>query len=433
MLGLFTSLKAILRPGGKVVLTGRIVSGMEQHADDWPGSVEMFCEYANEGEEDNLDRALSGDNREYKISELPFRLHLVDFQSEELKKHLARLKVAIVALGYRTTHLSAWGQEVSTPVVYVTEYTLKTRLQIAAAVEQNPIKRAKRIAWETRLESLRVAALVKAAGVQCNGAPTFSQYKRINRAPMLFFDNRLTERELITQEEIEARLGDYRSPLRLVFLGRLNKMKGADHLPEIAQSLRKRGVEFRLDIFGGGVWEQELRAQIERRSLQEQVRIQGFKDLKTELLPHLKQNAEIFLCPHVQGDPAMAYLESLGAGLAIVGYRNEALGGLLEFAKVGADVPIGSVEGIAEKLTSLYVDRAPLKIWAQNAVTFARRHLFAKSFQRRMRHVVAVAELADIRAFRDPPERPRAEKAKGEAAAVSPNIASHKNGVEKLA
>ena len=393
--GLYTCLRAIQRKNGRVILTRRIVSGMQEHAAHWDGEVELVCEVVDEqtGASDQ-DRALSGDNAEFDPKELPFTLHLVDFESPQTRALLEGHTVALCGLGHRTTHLASWGVRLKTPVIYTTEYTLKTRLQIVRAEELRPLKQAKRIAWETNLERKRLGALFYAAGVQCNGAPTYDQYRHINRVPMLFFDNRLSEADLITQAQIEAR-ARAQGPLRLVFFGRLNKMKGVEHLPRIALALKEKRVPFSLKIFGGGVLEPQLRAQVDKLGLGQQVQIEGFRALKEELLPHFKQSVDLFLCSHIQGDPAMAYLESLGAGVPIMGFANEALHGLLARAEVGQDAPIGDAQALAEHIAALARSggRERLRAWSENAVAFARAHLFDKSFERRMRHVAAITEL----------------------------------------
>lgn len=389
-LAVFSNVRAITRSNGNVVLAGRLISGMEEHGKYWPGGMLCACEPAPEAElAGNVDRALGGDNVEVAPGDLPFKLAVVDFRSEEARRVLSDVAVAIVGIGHRVTHMSAWGRELNVPIVYGSEYSLKTRLQVERAEVANPIILARRIFWHINLERKQRRAIRLADGIQCNGTPTYDAYKDISPSPMLFFDGRMSEDMLVTdadQAERHARLrrGE---PLRLAWSGRLNRMKGAHHLPAFAAELKKLGVPFKLEIFGGGVLEPSLRKEVSQRGLDDCVDVKGYVDFVNVLTPHMQKNVDIWVCPHVQGDPSGAFLETFGSGLPIIGFDSEALTGMLRLAEAGRTVPLGDAKALAASVARASRDREDLINWSTAARAFATEHTFDKSFKRRMAHI----------------------------------------------
>lgn len=389
-LAVFSNVTAITLSNGNVVLAGRLISGMQQHAKDWPGDVLCVCEPAPEVEvKANADRALGGDNVVVAPGDLPFELAVVDFRSEAARRLLSGVTIAIAGIGYRATHLSAWGLEVDVPVIYGSEYSLKTRLQVEHAEVSNPLRLARRIMWQMLLEREQRSAIRIADGIQCNGTPTYDAYKAINRNAMLFFDGRMHDDMLVTDEAQIERHKRMLSgaPLRLAWSGRLNKMKGANYLPAFAEELKKLGVSFQLEVFGGGVLEESLRQDVIARGLQETVHIRGYVDFAKDLTPHMQTQVDVWICPHVQGDPAGAFLEAFGSGLPIIGFDTEALTGLLRLVDAGATVTTRDVKSLAARVAQASSDRDGLVMWSKRARAFAAEHTFDKSFYRRMVHI----------------------------------------------
>ncbi len=389
-LAVFSNVRAIARSNGNVVLAGRLISGMEEHGKYWPGDLVCACEPAPEADlAGNADRTLGGDNVEISPKDLPFKLVVVDFRGETAKRLLSEVKVAIAGIGHRATHMSAWGNEVNVPVIYGSEYSLKTRLQIVRAEVSNPIRLARKILWEVLLEREQRNAIRIADGVQCNGTPTYDAYKVINRNPMLFFDGRMNDDMLAPDSAQAKRHNRLRSgePLRLAWSGRLNKMKGANYLPAFANELKNLGVPFKLEVFGGGILEQRLRQEVIARGLGDCVDIKGYIDFVKALTPHMQKSVDIWICPHVQGDPAGAFLEAFGSGLPIIGFDTEALTGLLRLVNAGSTVTLRDVKALAARVAQASRDREELVTWSKAARDFAAAHTFDKSFQRRMTHI----------------------------------------------
>lgn len=393
-LGIVPNLTAIQRESGRVVLERRFISGVAEYKKHWSGPIVALLEPAPESElKNNLDRTLAGDNVEVDPRELPFDLHVHDFHSKEAAQVLGRCGVALGGLQYRQVHLAKLAQKLDVRFAYTTEYTLETRIQIIRANGGPPLQQAKSIAWEINQERLNRSAVSIADGVQCNGTPTFDAYRGISRSPLLYFDSRIPKEQLVRADVLEARLKrlSQGQPLRLVFAGRINKMKGADQLVEVGRILDEMALPCTLDVYGGGVLAESLRNRVAALGLAQKVRLLGHVPFD-RLLPKLQADYDLYLCCHPQGDPAMAYLEMMSNGLPVVGYANEALAGILARAAVGAAVPIYDNEQLARVIRRLHYDRGPLSDWARNALAFAQEHTFDLTFARRIEHLAALGE-----------------------------------------
>lgn len=386
----------IQRANGKVVLAGRLISGALEHIKYWDGRVVMIVEPAPESElEADRDRLLGGDNVEVDPRDLPFELHVLPFRSPRILEIYREATLGLGGIHHRETHLSWVAKKARLPFIYTTEYTLRTRIQIAEAEAPTRFKAFKEAVWATNEERKNMWAIALADGVQCNGVPTYNAYRHINRAPLLFFDGRITEDKLIEADRLEARLARLKtaSVIRLGFSGRLNKMKGGDELVEVAKELRKLGAPFTLDIWGGGVLADDMKREIAAHGLGDQVRMRGYVQFET-LVRTMQDELDVFLCCHPQGDPAGAYMEAYANGLPILGYDNEALVGLLEHKRCGVATPMRDRAALARAVVELWGQRDRLAAWSREGVEFARQHTFDKSFRRRNDHFEQVVARA---------------------------------------
>ena len=214
---------------------------------NWDGPVKAILEPARAAS-NNLD------NKCVVPAALPFGLELMSFRDRRLTAELAESAVVLGGAEHRQNHLAAACRKVGTPFVCTTEYTLATREQIIATEEWNPLRRWRRAWWERSQERANVKSVRAAAGVQCNGLPTYHAYRNLNPRTMLYFDTRTTGEMMPDEERMENRLARLLQgePLRLVFSGRLIAMKGADHLPPFAAELRRLGVPFTLGRLRSG-------------------------------------------------------------------------------------------------------------------------------------------------------------------------------------
>lgn len=376
------SLTASTDPQGKVRLTGKFVSGMQAYVDLWAGPVTVLIEADTNDKSGNLDDVW------FHPDELPFQTVVTSFGSALARQTMMDAGVVMGGPDHRMNHAATTCAQAGVPYVMVTEYSLKTRLQIVDADRPVFWRRWRRRQWEIGQEKANIASIRQAAGVQCNGTPTFEAYRELNANTLLYFDNRVSQDMIPSEPALANRELTFtpQRPLRLAFSGRLNPMKGADHLVRVAASLRQQGIPFRFDIYGDGPLVPNLTEEIRSLGLEKEVVLGGVLDFATELMPRMRQEIDLFVCCHRQGDPSCTYLETWACGVPIVGYDNEAFAGLLRICQAGHAVPMDDWQGLTGVIARL--SRAPEELinLAREGMSFARKHTFESEFQARINH-----------------------------------------------
>ncbi len=363
-------------------LTKKFVDGANEYVKRWHGRVVVLVSRA-QSPSSNLDTML------VKPGDVSFGLEWRPDSDAGLSERIADAQLVLATLVHRNTSLSQLGAQINVPIVYITEYSVGTRCQIVRAETMNPLLRWKRQSWTKRLERRYEQAVRCADGVHCNGTPTFTAYQSINRRPLLYFDSRVRREMLTCSTQIEERTSQLQSggPLRLVFSGRLIAMKGADHLPIVAGELDRLGVPFEMDICGAGDQVDCIEAKLRRLNLTERVRLRGVLDFESQLLPHISDNADLFVCCHRQGDPSCTYLETMACGVPIIGYDNEALRGIVRTSGVGWATPMDQPKSLAQRIAQLNQDRPSLIQAADAALAFASRHTLEQTMDARVEHL----------------------------------------------
>jgi colanic acid/amylovoran biosynthesis glycosyltransferase len=368
----------------RVVLTRKFVEGVLRYTRSWPGAVKVVLNPA-ESMTDDLDHVT------VRVRDLPFKVEFCHFGSPALRGKLAGSAVVSGGPDYRMPDLAEVCRSLKVPLVNVTEYSLRTRLQIARMRAPNTARFMRTAAWEFNQERLTLASIARSAGVQCNGTPTFSLYRRFSSNALLYFDTRTEHSMFATPDDMAERarrLYDGR-PLTLAFSGRLIPMKGALDLIEVASQLKRCGFPFRFLIAGEGSSADAMRERVAREGLRE-VEFLGVLPFATGLMPLMRREVDLFVACHRQGDPSCTYLETLAAGVPVVGYRNEAFQGLLDLAEVGFGAPLDRPEKVVQAIVQL--SREEIMARAESGLRFAREHSFEKTFERRVSHLANVAE-----------------------------------------
>lgn len=387
-LTILPSLQANKLPNGQVLITQKFLDGILKYDSLWTGSITVLME-ENSQEDNNLDKTI------VRCDELPFKLEIVSFDTllSPAKFLNHQTSVVLASLEYRQNHISKLCQSVGIPCIYISEYSVRTRKQIVAATTNNPILRLRRNLWEHAQELKQQNAVALANGLQCNGTPTFDAYRTINSDPLLYFDTRVTEDMLATSDDVKMRTRSLGKnlPVRLLFSGRLIKMKGADHLLDVAQELKRLGTRFEIFICGDGELKQMMEHQIAAKGLGDCIKMMGVLDFKTELIPFVKANVDLFICCHRQGDPSCTYLETMSCGVPIVGYANEAFAGIVKHSKTGWLVEMDRPKLLAKKVAELSQYKDALEDMSFNSLKFARLHTFEKTFEARISHIKQIA------------------------------------------
>ena len=366
----------------RIILPRKFIDGAAEYCRRWNGPVQVLIEQGDPG--DNLD------NASIDPEALPFELHLVSYDAHSIRPFLAKSAVALLAAHCRQIPLAGLCAELNVPAVYTAENSLRTRLQILSFDHLNPLVRARRILWQFQEERRQRRVFRQAAGLQCNGTPTFDAYRPINSNALLYFDTRVTHSMLADEHAVQhrtARLQQKNAPLRLAFSGRLVPIKGVDHLVPIAEDLRSMDIPFTLSICGDGTLATRMRAEVAAKKLEHHVLFRGPLDFEKELLPFIKNDVDLFVCCHRQGDPSCTYLETMSCGVPIVGYANEAFAGLVDRSNAGWTSPMNRPRALAARIAQLAARPEEIREHSLRSLAFAKDHTFEETFAARIAHL----------------------------------------------
>ncbi|MBL4701994.1 MAG: glycosyltransferase, partial [Phycisphaeraceae bacterium] len=314
---------------------------------------------------------------------------------------LAVADVVLASVYWRQNHISQLCQNVNVPCVYVSEYAFKTRCQMEKTRAKNKLVFLRRIFWHWSQERQHRRALKLANGLQANGTPTYNDYLGLAQKSLLYFDSRVEKMQMASSDDLIQRYKDIDSgrPLRLAFSGRLLAIKGADHLPVIAQYLVQMQVPFTMEICGDGELFDSMAKQIDAKNLGEHVHMRGVLDFYKQLIPLMKHDVDLFVCPHRQGDPSCTYLETMSCGVPIVGYDNAAFVGVCEHSDAGWAVPMDRPKQVAQQIAQLHKDRQQIVEHATESLDFAKSHSFEETFSRRVDQLIELARCSyDVKA-----------------------------------
>lgn len=370
---------AVRLAGSRLRLDSKFLEGARMHARHW-GAPVRFILWENDalpfGEEVDED-------------DLAFKITLLEPGQAVTRKHIgAAALIAASADMHQNFDLPDASAD-GTKLVYTIEYTLGIRLRIVwLERDRSLLRKLRSTIWHVNDEKRRRRALRKADGLQFNGWPAKDAYGGLNANTLLYLDGRMRSDMMARPAELAGRSARLRggAPIRIAHSGRLEPLKGAQDLIPVACALRKLGVDFTLDIWGTGSLASEIRLKIEREALGNDVRLHDPLPFDTGLVPALRQNADLFLSCHRQADPSCSYLEAMGCGLPVIGYRNGMLLSLAKASDAARTVRMGDVRALAEGIGEWASDTSSLSAAAEHALAFARRHDVESEFSRRMNH-----------------------------------------------
>ena len=357
----------------------KAIEGLRKYAENWPGQVTCIMRLGNKS-----DIAFG---QLYQTSELPFKIVSLAGDINLIRQQLNEADI-ILASGDNYLDLELVNVT-ETPVVFIIENILITRLKILFLTFGLRLKTVKSAIWTILTERKRRSAFRHAAGLQANGTPAFDAYGDIAPSSILYFDSRVNRAQQITQDQALAKAIHIEAgnTLRLAFSGRLERLKGADHLIPVILGLANRGVRFSFDIFGDGSLLPDMKAAVQTAGLQKKVHFHGAVSFDDVLVPAMKKNVDLFVCCHRQSDPSCTYIETLACGVPIVGYDNAALAGFLRIAEFGISVPMDNPQCIVEAIAMLDEDRVKLTSFMHAAMQLASIHSFEATFLKRIEHI----------------------------------------------
>jgi len=161
----------------------------------------------------------------------------------------------------------------------------------------------------------------------------------------------------------------YDGPLRLLFMGRMEALKGVFDFVPLLQRLKKLHVPVVLNLVGGE--NEALRRQFQRKGLAGMVTWTG--RVPHERCYDIAAESDIFLMPTRKESFGMVTIEAMSMGCVPIAY-NIPSGSteIIEHGKSGLLVPLGNIRAWAEQICNLHYDRKSLAELSAGAIQCAR-------------------------------------------------------------
>jgi colanic acid/amylovoran biosynthesis glycosyltransferase len=311
----------------------------------------------------------------------------LDGAGQPLPQEQARMREAIAKSKLVTCYglgVPQMARAAGVPYVMVLEYDLRTQLTVTTAPVKSPLRKAVRSArciW--RYVTDDTPSMRHAHSLHCNGYPIYEATERLNPQRLLYLDSRMSSDLVIGADELAQRLQRRGSggPLRLLFSGRYEPLKGAVDAVKVAAECLRRGMDVEMHTYGQGSQRDEMRRIAELPA--NRGRIHVHDAIPYPELVERSKGFDVFVCCHIQGDPSCTYLESFGGGLPIVGYANRMWRGLQATSKAGFSSPMKQPERVADDVMKLAGDKALLERMSTQAREFALAHSYEHEFERR--------------------------------------------------
>lgn len=217
-----------------------------------------------------------------------------------------------------------------------------------------------------RLTHRPMAALerlvIRGAGLGLfHGRETFDHYSMYNAQSQMVHNIHLGRADHISPLALEWKIsGVDDSPLRIIYVGRADPMKGPADWLETLHHLHRRGVRFEAEWLGSGLSLDALRRGIAKLGLQECVAAPGHVEGRSDVLEKLRQ-AHVFLFCHKTPESPRCLIEALVSGTPICGYDGAFACDLISDAGGGCLTPMNDPERLAEAVARLAEDRGALK------------------------------------------------------------------------
>jgi glycosyltransferase involved in cell wall biosynthesis len=179
---------------------------------------------------------------------------------------------------------------------------------------------------------------------------------------------------------------------RLLYVGRLEDVKGVDILLRAMTRIVEDAPFVRLDIVGDGTCREELEAFAREHGLHEYVRFHGWLD--GDPLYQQYRESTIVIIPSIGPEAApLVCIEALAIGRPVIGTNTGGLPELIRHNKTGVIVRPGEPDDIARAVTDL-LSRKDLSEIAQTCTESAQRYsmsTFLDNVERLYREVIASA------------------------------------------
>ncbi|WP_158659298.1 glycosyltransferase [Paracoccus denitrificans] len=222
------------------------------------------------------------------------------------------------------------------------------------------------------------------------GMDTFNAYARFSSNPACVYDVHTSREDFATEQDIEAKLAAIRNgePLRIVYVGRADEMKGPMDWLDVIGSAIRMGVPLKATWIGDGPLLPAMRAHAGKTGIADHVTLAGHVGDRRRILSEMCQ-AHIFLFCHKTPESPRCLIEALVSACPIVGYASNYPAGLIMEDGGGRLSPMNAVTRLAEALADLNSNREELARLVKAAAKTGRRFDEEKLYRHRAELIAA--------------------------------------------
>lgn len=203
--------------------------------------------------------------------------------------------------------------------------------------------------------------LRRSAVALLQGMDTFNHYSPFASDPHCTYNTHTHVADQISAQALAEKQARILAgaPLRIVYVGRANTMKGSADWLGTLDRLQKADVPFHATWLGDGPDLGWMQDQVSRSGLAGNVYLPGFENRRNVLLQALRDSDILLFC-HKTAESARCLVESLVCGCALVGYGTAYPRGLVNDHGGGIFAVQDDVAGLAEQVIGLHKNRAAL-------------------------------------------------------------------------
>ena len=235
----------------------------------------------------------------------------------------------------------------------------------SAVVRQEATKGPWRQRLRCRLTAGPMAALErhlirKATVGLFHGRETFDTYAPFARRAELVHDIHIAEADHLSPAGRAAKIAAAgEGPLRVVYVGRADPMKGGLDWVEALIRLRAGGADVTATWLGDGIDLAEMRTRIAAAGLEDRVSFPGFTRNRADVLLAMREAHLMMFC-HKTPESPRNLIEALVSATPIVGYAGAYASDLIATNQGGVLVPANDVTALVKAVAGLAEDRARL-------------------------------------------------------------------------
>lgn len=193
-----------------------------------------------------------------------------------------------------------------------------------------------------------------------HGMETFNAYAPYSGEPKVVHDILLEKSDHIKTKALRKKIMSCgMGPLKIVFAGRADPMKGPLEWIEVLDKLAKDGVDFSATWLGNGALLDDMKHAVQAAGLEDRVSLPGFVTDRQQVLDALR-DAHVHMFCHKTPESPRNLIEALISGTPIIGYDGAYARDLVNGHQGGEFVEIGDVDSLSELVKAIDADRPHL-------------------------------------------------------------------------